>query len=413
MPNLKELRESRTRLITEAQQIVLAENVTNEQRAKFDVMMSDVEQMEADIARIEKVEALEAETRSTQRPPRGNPGANVDGNEREQRDRIRASALHKYLTGADRSEMEPEERAILREQRDITTGGAATGGVLIGQLGPLVWDAQKAIGSLAGEVFKKSTPGNAAPLKISSINDSGNTLVTLTEDTSITDTDPSFGTITLQSTDTIATLITVTWQELADFDAQIVSNPSANLEAFLRNKIGLRYMRGVETYLINGNGSNFASIVAGATLGATTAAATGPVYSDFVATWENLDPAYLPNAKWAMNNKTRGYLMGLLDGFGRPFFIPNPNTGSLDSILGHEIVISQPMAAANVAGATGVLFGAYDQGYVIRDSGPLFVKRLDERFADKLATGFLAYSRLSGTSVDAGTHPVLKMVTHA
>lgn len=413
MSRLLELRQQRTKLITDAQAVALDPKPTAETRAKFATMMADVEALETDIANIERIEKLEAETRETQRPPRGNPGSG--NNDKEERERLRNSAMSKYLRNVDPFEWSNEERQVLRETRDITTGGSATGGVLVGQLGPLVWDAAKAIGNLAGEVFKKSTPGNGAPLKISTLNDTANTLVTLTEDNAISaSTDPTFGNVTLQSTDTIATMITVTWQELEDFDAQIVSNPAANLESFLRDKIGIRYLRGVENYVVNGNSSNISSIVTGATLGQTTAASGDfPVYADFVAMEEALDPAYYPNAKWAMSSKTRAYLMGLLDGFGRPFFLPNPSTGSLDQILGHPIVLSQSLPAANVAGNTGILLGDYTAGYVLRDSGPLYVKRLDERFADKLSTAFLAYARISGTSVNAGTNPVLKLATHA
>jgi HK97 family phage major capsid protein len=402
VPSLIELRQSRTQLISEAQRVALDPKPTVETRAKFAAMMTDVEAMETDIANIERVEKLDAENRSTQRSPRPNPGANAS--EHEEREAIRKSALIKYLKG-ETEDLDAEERSLLREQRDITTGGTTTGGVLIGQLGPLVFDAQKAIGNLAGEVMKKSTPGNGAPLKITSMNDTGNQLVTLTEDTSISDTDPSFGAVTLQSTDTVATLIKVTWQELAD--------AVIDLDAFLRTKIGVRYMRGLEDYVVNGNSSNISSIITGATLAETSAANTGPAYQDFVNVYGALDPSYLPNAKWAMNNKTRAYLLGQLDNYGRPLFVPNVNTGNLDQILGQPVVISQAMAAANVATNTGVLFGDFSQGYVLRDSGPLYVKRLDERYADQLASGFLAYARLSGTNVDAGTHPILKLVTHA
>jgi hypothetical protein len=39
--------------------------------------------------------------------------------------------------------------------------------------------------------------------------------------------------------------------------------------------------------------------------------------------------------------------------------------------------------------------------------------RLNERYMDTLEVGFVAYTRVGGASTDAGTHPILKLVTHS
>jgi HK97 family phage major capsid protein len=160
MPSLNEMKEKRTRLIAEAQQIVLAETVTTEARAKFDAMIADVEVMEADIDRIEKIEALNAETRTTVRPPRPVPGASLDTNEKAPEVR----AFENYIRyGKDG--MSQEDRSVLRERRDITTG-PTSGGYLIPQVfNPTLIDAQKLIGNTVSIVGKKVTNNNGAPIK--------------------------------------------------------------------------------------------------------------------------------------------------------------------------------------------------------------------------------------------------------
>jgi HK97 family phage major capsid protein len=209
------------------------------------------------------------------------------------------------------------------------------------------------------------------------------------------------------STDTVATLVKVSTQELEDsyFD----------LNAWIREKFGLRYYRGLEYLITNGNGSNVASFVSGATLGATAVAATGPVFDDFTACYTSLDPAYENTASWAMSSTTRGYIMGLKDLYGRPLFIPSPNTGVLDHILGRPIVLNQALpSAVNVSTTqtqTGIVYGDFSQGYLLRTDGDIAIRRLDERFADTLETGFLAYARVGGASTDAGTHPLRTLVT--
>jgi hypothetical protein len=49
----------------------------------------------------------------------------------------------------------------------------------------------------------------------------------------------------------------------------------------------------------------------------------------------------LGTASWIMNSVSRGLLLGVLDSFGRPLFVPSVNTDNLDTILGRPVVISQ------------------------------------------------------------------------
>jgi HK97 family phage major capsid protein len=108
-------------------------------------------------------------------------------------------------------------------------------------------------------------------------------------------------------------------------------------------------------------------------------------------------------------------VMGQKDLYGRPLFIPSPNTNTLDMILGRPITLNQALPSAvdtsTSATDTGVLFGDFAQGYILRTDGPIHILRLDERFIDQLEVGFIGYARVGGASTDAGTHPILKMVT--
>lgn len=407
MTKLQQLQEKRVQLIAEAQRVVLQETVTAEDRTKFDAMMADVAVYEGDIQRIEQVEKLDAASRSTQRPPRPNPDGSA-----VLEDPVRKAAEFKAFEKFVRrgySRMTEEERSLL-EQRDITTTGAGVGNVSGATMIPQQFlttmiDAQKLIGNTVSIVGKKVTDNNGAPIKIALSNDTGNTLTTLTAEASVVaEQDPSFSGFVMQ-TDTVATLVKVSRQELDDsyFD----------LNTWLRDKFALRYYRGLEYLITNGNGSNVAAIAAGATLGATAAAATGPTFEDFVACYASLDPAYIPNANWVMSSITRAFVMGQKDLYGRPLFIPSPNTGTLDMILGRPITLNQAMPAANtdLYQTTGVLFGDFAQGYLLRTDGGISILRLDERFADTLEVGFIGYARLGGASTDAGTHPIRTLVT--
>ncbi|WP_433963656.1 phage major capsid protein [Tunturiibacter gelidiferens] len=396
---LKDMKEQRIKLITDAQAILQQDVVTAEQRTSAHKMLADVEALEADITLVERFAQLDTETRSTQRPPRPAPGdGSVEGNEKQ---KAEARAFENYIRfGKDN--LSQEDRSILRERRDLSTVNAGT--IIPQQFLPTLIDAQKLVGNTVSIVGKKVTNNNGAPIKVSMSNDTGNTLTTMTgENTVVGEVDPAFSGFIMQ-TDTVATMVKVSVQELEDsyFD----------LNAWLRDKYGLRYFRGLEFLITNGNASNVASIITGATLGATTVANTGPNFDDFTAIYGALDPAYEGTSSWVMSSTTRAYVMGLKDTLNRPLFIPNPSSGVLDHILGRPIVLNQALPSAAVAGNTGVLFGDFSQGYLLRTDGDLSIRRLDERFADSLEVGFLAYARVGGASTDAGTHPLLKLATH-
>jgi HK97 family phage major capsid protein len=169
----------------------------------------------------------------------------------------------------------------------------------------------------------------------------------------------------------------------------------------------------LEYLLTNGNSSNVASIITGATLGGTSAVSGTVAFDDLNLVYSALDPAYEGNASWVMSSTSRALIMGLKDTLGRPIFIPNPSSGVLDHLFGRPIVLNQQLPSAFVAGNTGILYGDFNEGYLLRTDGDLSIRRLDERFADSLEVAFLAYARVAGASTDAGTHPILKLATHS
>ncbi len=419
MAKILEMQERRNRLFTEAQTLMSADNITAETRTKVKAIMSDVDVLEEDIKTQERLDKIETDLRSTERPPRPQPGS---GSADKQHDEGVTRAFETYIRyGKDA--LTGEQRALLAERRDITTTGASgntNGGFVIPQLfDTTLIEARKLVGNTVSIVGKKVTNNNGAPMKIATVNDTGNTLVTMTgEATLIGEADPSFNGFVL-STDTIATMVTMSYQELED--------SAFDLNAWIRKQFGIRYYRGLETLITNGNGSNIASLKTGATAGVTasgTSALTnmnlqagqvGPVFDDFVGMQGILDPAYEQGASWVMNSSTRAYLVGQKDNYGVPFWTRNPTTNVLDHILGRPIVLNQALPNAvnmsTTATATGILYGDFSEGYLLRTDGPISIRRSDDVLLQKLETVFVAYSRIGGAITDAGTHPILALTT--
>ncbi len=405
---LKDLQEKRNRLFMEAQTLMSVPEITPETRTKVNAIMADVDTLESDIRTTEKLEKIEAELRSTKRPPRGEPGA---GTADASQDEAVTRAFSNFVRFGERH-MTGEDRSLLVERRDITTTGASgntNGSFIIPQIfDPVLYQARKLIGNTVSIVGKKVTNNNGAPMKIGFVNDTANTLVTMTgEATLVSEVDPLFSGVVM-STDTIGTMVKVSVQELED--------SAFDLNTWIKQQFGIRYYRGLEKTITLGNGSNVASVVTTATAAPAAASNLGPVYDDFTATYSALDPAYEGNASWVFNSTTRANLLGQKDNYGRPLWTPNPTSGVLDHILGRPIVLNQALPSAfnntsTTVPVTGILYGDFEQGYLLRTDGPLSIRRFDELFMASLEVGFLAYSRIGGVSTDAGTHPLLSMST--
>jgi HK97 family phage major capsid protein len=69
--------------------------------------------------------------------------------------------------------------------------------------------------------------------------------------------------------------------------------------------------------------------------------------------------------------------------------------GENDMLFGKPIFVNNDMASSIATTNKTVLFGDFDQ-YVVRVNGGLEFLRLNERYADELVVGFIAYKRIDG-----------------
>jgi HK97 family phage major capsid protein len=146
----------------------------------------------------------------------------------------------------------------------------------------------------------------------------------------------------------------------------------------------------------------------------TASLSAGIGWTDLTALFAGLDPAYInPDTAWVMNSTSRSYLIGLKDGFGRPYFTPDPSGDSpFSKILGYDIVLTQAMPNMG-ANATPIMFGDLRSSWLHRTDGEPSILRLNERYADTLEAGFMMFSRVGGTSLNAGVTPLVKLTQAA
>lgn len=397
---IKQLKEKRNSLLLEMQNIATHKDGWNsERRSKFDELNTQAAQLDSDIARHEAIEARTAETQRFERSarPAVSGARHLSGDKAERKAQF-SQAFRSYAQGN-----------MTQEQRDLLTTSDSTGGAVINQeFSDVLTDSLKYYGPVANYVNFKVTD-NGRPMKHALVNDTANSFKLLaTEGTSApVETDPAFASRILNY-DTVSTgLVKVSMEELQDSNFDI--------DNLLRTHFAKRYGRGLEAAItlgVDGAGTTLPNSVTGglaslAVVGTTTAAyANGIGWDDLTATYSSVDPAYSnPNsAAWFMNSNTRGYLIGLKDGFGRPYFTPDPSAdGPFERLLGFRVVLDQAMPNIAVTAAP-ILFGDASSAMKVNQT-EFSVLRLNERYADTLEVGFIGWLRVGSISLIASGAP--------
>ena len=259
---IKEMQESRNKLLLDAQTILLGATrekpITAEQRASVDAMLADVDLQEADIQRLTRANAVETENRSTRPNPLPNPGSSAAVSPEQLRENQKI-AFDAAIRGNDRNihlNTETRNRFAQVETRAILE--ASTGGTFVPQaFYPDLLESEKAWGDLLNIVGTlKSDSG--APTKYAMANDTSAIMYEETEGTADTNAtqDPSLTGALITTSLLSCPPILVGWAELQDSEFDITN--------FIKNILGQRYFRSLSSMCVNGSTSgNIASILTG------------------------------------------------------------------------------------------------------------------------------------------------------
>ncbi len=412
---IKKLREKRAKLVTDAKAILAQPSMTKEEEAKFDALMADADAAEIEIARHERVMASEADLNSRIAQRAGREHISEDQAKDEAR-KLSAAYLNYVrfgIAGISNEDRELMQRLYVADPRmggmpsvrGAQSTGSGSGGAFTvpdEAMRPIV-EAMKAFGGMRAVATVVGT-ATGADLPIPTDNDTGVTGEIITENSDHNDGDFTFGQVVLQSFLYSSKIVKVSRQLLQD--------SSVDLNAYIGRKLGMRLGRIQNTHFTTGDGSSKPRgvVVAATQGGATTASATAVAYDELVDLMHSVDPAYQPTAKWMMNFAALGVVRKLKDSANMPVWAPMTN-GAPDQLLGRPYVINQDVAS--IAGSSkSILYGDFSN-YHIRDAGGVILLRLEERYAEKLQVGFLAFMRSDGDLVDAGTNPVKYLLQHA
>jgi len=404
---IKDLKNNRNKLMTDAQALLLKDKVTVEDRTSANAMLADANLLDADIANLEKVDKTVVEERASTMPNR--PGIEQSTNDPWINDpkKTEKRAFERYVrygivdnTVLRHAGMSPEE------YRDITTGGnnsTLSAAFTVPQaFYPVLTEAKKSYGEILN-VIKMLDVDNGAPTKYATVSDVANTLSIVGEAQSVSEVDPTQITGAIISSDFTSTgIIKVSLAELQD--------SAFDLDAWIKTAFGIRYYRGLSSWVTNGNTSNVASLKTSAVSGATSAYTNQIVYADVAAVYAALDPAYRQGAVWSFNTNTQGLLLSQCDNIGRPLFIPAPSAEAFDTLLGHRVVLNQFLDNVTAGQAKIALMYGDHSAYLLRTVKPgLSVMRLNERFIDTGEIGFVGFARVGGALLQSTIPPVISL----
>ncbi len=444
----KQLRADRAKLAGRMQELLEEpagenNNLSAEQRTEFDRLHTEQNVLKGDIDRLEEHEATMAElaasagryaTSQTADEPelrgdeddrepitlRGEDDERADGRlariiARGARKQPQLHAAYdtfmRYGMGAlnaeQRSLMAGRMASVPQEVRAQSTAVDTAGGYIVPE-GPMqaIVEARAFFGGMrqSRATIIPTTSGNDIPIPTD--NDTTNTGALVGENTTVSQQDVTFGQSMLHAYMYTSKIVLVSRQLLAD--------ASFPIQPYLTRKFGQRIGRIQNTHFTTGNAASKPQGVAtGATTGVTgaTGQTTSVIYNDLVGLEHSVDRDYRENAEWMLSDSSIQVIKKLKDGDGRPLWVPGLALRQPDSILGYPYTVNNDVATM-AANAISILFGDFSL-YYIRDVQEIMVLRLDERYADSLQVGFLAFARSDGQLIDAGTHPIKSYVNSA
>lgn len=389
METIQQKRERRSELARQARNLVDTVKGADwkaEHGTQFDNLTADIERIDGEISRAQKVMDMDADRNFRDAGMRGHD--DQPANERKIIDA-------KWLRGGDNA-LNASEWAVVRNTMSTTT--PSEGGYTVRtDVATSVVEAMKAFGGMR-EVSTIISTDQGNPMQWPTSNGTAEVGEIRTQNEAATDLDPSFGVKDLPVFKYSSKVIAV--------PIELLQDSNVDIEAFVRGRIAQRIGRITNLHYTTGGGSTLPTgIATAAATGVTAASPTVFTYEELLDLQHSVDPSYRGNAKFMMNDGTLKQIRKLKDDDGRPLFLPSYDAGIRGGIpaelMGQQIVINQDVAALG-AGNKAMLYGDFSY-YIIRDVMALTLLRFDDSaYAKKGQVGFLAWFRTGGNFVDVG-----------
>lgn len=398
MSKLKSLREARASVFTQIDELRTTADgreMTSEEQQRWNDLLSDYDKADKAVEaeeRFEEIERRQAEQQYEQR-------TTASQADPKQSDEYRSAFQSYLLRGA--TGIAPEHRTLFEQRAGIT--GLSAGVIVPQTLADSIEIALKAYGGMfeAGSILTTSTGGD---LIMPTVNNTSAKATVVVEYNQSTKSAPSFGSETLKAYTYRTPIVPVSLELLQD--------SAFDLESLLSNLLAESFGRGINEDLTLGNGTGKPKgIVNWATASDAKPAAAAIALDDIIDLIKGVDSSYAQRGRFMFNRNTLYSLVKIKDTTGRYIWQEGAKDGTPPTLFGKSYILNDDIEDIG-AGKASVLFGDLTK-YKIRMVKSFRVIRLNELLAEYLSIGLFGFARVDGILLDAGTHPVHKLVHKA
>jgi HK97 family phage major capsid protein len=406
--NLTEMQDKRGQLVSQAREALdeIKAN-TEESRAveleqRHDTIMAELDVLDKNIEREQRVAKLEKESeeaREARRPDLGGEGRGADEGKKVE---YREAFLELARSGFDPQAISAEARAVIKagvaEFRAQSTSAGAGGYTVPTELAAVVDKTLKMWGPMYDEAICTvlNTSGGGA-LDFPKVDDTAVAVVQHTEAAAMTDDGGSDATFTKMTLNAYA--YDTEWVQVS---MELLQDSAIDVEAFIGELLGERLARRVNTELTTGDGTGDPNgIVTASAAGKTSASATAFIADEIIDLLHSVDPAYRasPKARFMFNDTTLSQIRKLKDGNGQYIWsMGDIRSGSPDRLLGQPYSVNQAMASA-ATGTKPIVFGDFSKYFVRKVGSPVIGVRREYYWPN---IGLAGIVRLDGDLIQTG-----------
>ena len=365
-----------------------------EDDAIFNKMMDDVDKLGREIARMEKMEAMDVEmSKATSKPLTSAPTTRMEDEPVSKTGRG-GNGYAKNFWNAMRSKSVSHE--VLNA---LQVGTDSEGGYLVpDEYEHTLIEAledQNIFRQLA-HVIHTSSGDRKIPVVASK-----GTASWIDEEAQYPESDDAFGQVSIGAYK-LATMIKIS--------EELLNDSVFDMPAYIAKEFARRIGAAEEEAFFTGNGTGkplgILAATGGAETGVTAAAADKITMDEVIDLFYSLRAPYRRNAVFIMNDATVKALRKLKDGQGQYLWQPSITAGTPDTILNRPVYTSGFMPTLATGNKT-ILFGDLGYYWVADREGRSF-KRLNELYAPTGQVGFLASQRVDGKLILPEAVKVLK-----
>lgn len=396
MSKLKSLREARASVFKQVDELRAAADgreMTAEEEGRWQRLLNDYDKADKAVEAEERYMELERRQAEQQFEQQATPTQADDPKQAEEY----RSAFKDYLLRGGNG-ISAESRTLFEKRAGIT--GLSAGVIVPAKLADRIEIALKAYGGMfeAGTILSTATGGD---LIMPTVNDTSAKAIVVPEYNQSTKSAPSFGSETFKAYTYRTPIVPVSLELLQD--------SSFDLENLLSSLLADSFGRGINEDLTIGSGTNKPKgIVGWATASEAKPAAAAITLDDIIDLIKGVDSAYARNGKFMFNRNTLWSLVKIKDTTGRYIWQEGARDGTPPTLFGKNYILNDDMADIGASNAS-MLFGDLSK-YKIRMVKNFRVIRLNELLAEYLSIGLFGFARADGILLDAGTHPVHKLV---